>query len=321
VRPADLQRAAGVAAGLVDHGFRVSACGETAVSLRHAGVPLLGDACLAEDLHRVLRAISRRDITLVVITSDARPASATQARAIRVAAQAAGVTVVTTLAGAEALVQALAHADAPAVRRLQDLHPARPAPASAAGGIPPGSFAAAERLNVFVRQPYTEVGVQEQGTVADVLNLLEEFNGPSQAFNYLAGSQAQSAGTFRDSFELESGVAFTPGNFRRYRMQLLDRADLFVNIRVCMSESSAFELAYHIFKGRCTPVLYLVWKRAPIKTTLLRDLQSLCDVTYLEFERVEELRPALRAFFQSRMAPHRSIPVQKEPCEASHFHS
>ena len=50
---------------------------------------------------------------------------------------------------------------------------------------------------------------------------------------------------------------------------------------------------------RSTPVLFLVWKHAPIKTTLIRELQDLCDVTYLEFEHVDELRKGIHAFFST----------------------
>jgi carbamoyl-phosphate synthase large subunit len=65
-----------------------------------------------------------------------------------------------------------------------------------------------------------------------------------------------------------------------------------------MSESSAFELSYHVFRGACTPVLFLVWKHAPIKTTLLREMDNLCDVTYLEFEHPAELAPGISEFFR-----------------------
>jgi carbamoyl-phosphate synthase large subunit len=58
-------------------------------------------------------------------------------------------------------------------------------------------------------------------------------------------------------------------------------------------------LSYHIFQGRRTPVLFLVWKGAPIKTTLIRELDDLVDVTYVEFDEVEELRPAIHRFFNS----------------------
>jgi carbamoyl-phosphate synthase large subunit len=45
-------------------------------------------------------------------------------------------------------------------------------------------------------------------------------------------------------------------------------------------------------------MLFLVWKRAPIKTTLLRDLQDLCDVHYLEFEQASEVADGIGEFFQ-----------------------
>jgi carbamoyl-phosphate synthase large subunit len=111
--------------------------------------------------------------------------------------------------------------------------------------------------------------------------------------------QAESADTFRASFERSQGMPFTPQNFRRHRLALLDQADVMVNIRVGMSESSAFELSYHIFKGRRTPILFLVWKGAPIKTTLLRGLEDMVDITYIEFDEVSELRGRLHQFFKN----------------------
>jgi carbamoyl-phosphate synthase large subunit len=94
---------------------------------------------------------------------------------------------------------------------------------------------------------------------------------------------------------------------------LLAQADAFINIRVGMSESSAFELSYHIFKGSCAPVLFLVWKHSPIKTTLLRELDDLCDITYLEFEQADELRPGIADFIRrcARGAPSRAVPAER----------
>ena len=45
------------------------------------------------------------------------------------------------------------------------------------------------------------------------------------------------------------------------------------------------------------PMFFAVWKHAPIKTTLLRELEEVCDVTYREFEDPEELRSDLDRFF------------------------
>jgi carbamoyl-phosphate synthase large subunit len=154
-------------------------------------------------------------------------------------------------------------------------------------------------LRLFVRQPFTESGEMQQAIVASVLARIRACDGTPAPFEYLTGCRAESAETFRKAFEQETGRAFSPESFRAHRLQLLDQADVFVNIRAGMSESSAFELSYHVFRGACTPILFLVWKQAPIKTTLLKDLGSLCDVTYLEFDDPAELDQPLAEFFGS----------------------
>ncbi|WP_426178155.1 hypothetical protein [Massilia sp. TWR1-2-2] len=131
------------------------------------------------------------------------------------------------------------------------------------------------------------------------MQLIDGANGAPHAFDYLTGIVAESAATFKKSFERQYERPFTPKAFRDQRLRLLDQADAVVNIRVGMSESSAFELAYHIFEGRRTPLLFLVWKHAPIKTTLLRELDDLVDVTYIEFEHAAELRAGIHAFFNA----------------------
>jgi hypothetical protein len=78
----------------------------------------------------------------------------------------------------------------------------------------------------------------------------------------------------------------------------LRRADAFLYIRTAMSESGAFEIAYNVFAEPRAPIFFAVWKHCPIKTTLLRDLQEACDVTYREFENAEELRGDLQHFFR-----------------------
>jgi hypothetical protein len=75
-------------------------------------------------------------------------------------------------------------------------------------------------------------------------------------------------------------------------------------IRTGLSESGAFEVSYNIYGGRCVPMFFAVWKQAPIKTTLLRDLDSIADATYITFEHAGELEKPLCEFL-SRVAPHR----------------
>lgn len=180
------------------------------------------------------------------------------------------------------------HAFLAGLRMARD--PASATPADAAAGGP---------LRLFVRQPFTESGETQQGVVASVLERIRACDGHPNGFRYLTGCRAESADTFRTAFERETGTVFTPDAFRAHRLRQLDQADVFVNIRAGMSESSAFELSYHVFRGACTPILFLVWKQAPTKTTLLKDLGSLCDVTYLEFDDPAELDAPLAAFFRS----------------------
>lgn len=156
----------------------------------------------------------------------------------------------------------------------------------------------AQALKLFIRQPFTESGAAEQAVTAAVLDQIDEHNSTTRPFQYLTGRKAESAATFKEAFKAETGRAFTPKAFRSHRLDLLSQADAFVNIRVGMSESSAFELSYHVFRGACTPVLFLVWKQAPIKTTLLKELDNLCDITYLEFEHAEDLRSGMGEFFR-----------------------
>jgi carbamoyl-phosphate synthase large subunit len=170
---------------------------------------------------------------------------------------------------------------------------------SGGAASPAADADAGNGLRLFVRQPFTESGQTQQALVASVLERIRAHDGHPAPFHYLTGCRAESADTFRTAFEDETGRPFSPEAFRAHRLRQLDQADVFVNIRAGMSESSAFELSYHVFRGACTPILFLVWKQAPIKTTLLKDLGSLCDVTYLEFDDPAELDAPLAAFFRS----------------------
>ena len=153
-------------------------------------------------------------------------------------------------------------------------------------------------INLFIRQPFTQTFNQEQTVVQNVLNTVKEMDGNDFQFNYLTGIQAESADTFKNAFETKTGKKFTPKNFRDYRLSALNKAEAFLYIRVGLSESSAFELAYNIFKGNKAPIFFAIWKNTPIKTTLLRDLEDLCDITYVEFDHPDELKNDLKKFFK-----------------------
>ncbi|WP_028102545.1 carbamoyl-phosphate synthase large subunit [Pseudoduganella violaceinigra] len=317
VRKADQARAVALARELADAGYSLCASEITAAVLEAGEVPVN----TIED-ETLLGLLALREIAMAVVTVDEKRTAVAATRGLRVAALASGTLLFTTIAAAEAAAEAVKHAGGTAVRSLQELHalldherrqvpPAAPRPvpgaadlAAAAWQMPERRTASRQRsvggapLKLFIRQPFTESDEREQRMIGEIMEMIDSANGLPHAFDYLTGLQAESADTFRASFERSQGLPFTPQNFRRHRLALLEQADAMINIRVGMSESSAFELSYHIFKGRRTPILFLVWKGAPIKTTLLRELDDLVDITYIEFDDVSELRGRLHQFFK-----------------------
>ena len=315
VKRGDQARAVALARQLHAAGFTLCASHVTATVIAAADIPVA-----TVDDAEVLDLMRAREIALVVLTVDEKRAAIYASSALRVAALACGAPCYTTIAGAEAALEGIRHIDNYGLYSLRTLHGETPATPSARGRLAPTEadvaaaaatiperrrherkrVAGAEPLKVFIRQPFTESDARQQRMISDIMHLIDSANGAPYAFDYLTGTQAESALTFKHSFEREQHMPFTPRNFRNHRLGLLDHADVMINIRVGMSESSAFELSYHIFKGRRTPVLFLVWKGAPIKTTLIRELEDLVDVTYVEFDEVEELRASIHQFFNSR---------------------
>jgi carbamoyl-phosphate synthase large subunit len=281
-RERDRARAVAVARQLADLGFTIVTVDSTkpaglAADLKTAGVSV---TVVPDEL--ALQRVHDGAIALVIHTVDQDRAAIARSSAVRVAALAARVPLYTTIAGAESVAEAIGHLNDLEAVDLQCLH--RTAVTTAP-------------LNLFIRQPFTESDDAEQELIAHVMRVIDTANGMPRPFNYLTGLKAESAATFKPAFEAATGQPFTPRAFRQHRLELLKRADAFVNIRVGMSESSAFEVAYHIFAGRRTPMLFLVWKKAPIKTTLLREMQDLCEVTYLEFDHADELAEGVQEFF------------------------
>ena len=319
IKRSDQARAVAIARQVKAMGFTIVASTVTAAIISSVGI-----AVTSVDDAGTLSMLESGEIALVILTVDEKRSAIGASRPIRQAALKAGTIVYTTIAGADAALKAMQHMASYELYSLQDLHrhvlPAdavriarteRTAPRPedlAAAAItlerrtrPRAASASSAPLNLYIRQPFTRSQEQQQNLIDDVLQVIDSANGFPYPFNYLTSNQAENAATFKKSFERDVKLPFTPQNFRNHRLKLLDQADVFIDIRTSASESSAFELAYHVFKGRCTPVLFLIWKHAPIKTALLRDLEDLCEVTYIEFEHVDDLRRGVHAFFNTKL--------------------
>jgi carbamoyl-phosphate synthase large subunit len=158
-------------------------------------------------------------------------------------------------------------------------------------------------IKLFIRQPFTETNEKESLIIQDVLDVVQGLNGKPYDLDFLTGLEAQTQHTFRYQFRRENGMKFTPKRFRRNRLQLIDEADVMMIVRTGLSESGAFEVAYNIFGGNHVPMFFAIWKGAPIRTTLLRELDDLTHVTYFTFENPDEIAAPFVDFIgNSRLA-------------------
>jgi carbamoyl-phosphate synthase large subunit len=287
VRDADKPAAVDVARRLAHLGFRLLATRGTADFLRGDGLPVTIVAKCEEGTPNVVDLIDRGEIQLLIdISLGAEDLAGGQL--LRTRALQRRVPYCTRLSNARAMVDAIERQQRwdPAVHSLQ-------------------SYAQPDsRLKLFVRQPLTQSGDESRTIVEGVLKIVDEIGRNGVPFDYLTGDTALSDSTFREHFEESQGRPFNAVNFRRYRLGQLRHADAFLCIRTAMSESGAFEIAYNVFAEPRAPMFFAVWKHCPIKTTLLRDLEEECDVTYREFEDPEELRGDLQHFFH-RVADQR----------------
>ena len=122
VKGSDKPRAVQVARDLVAIGFSVVATKGTAAAIREAGVPVTTVNKVVEGRPHVVDMIKNNEIALVINTVEEKRNAITDSRAIRTSALAARVTTYTTIAGAEAAVEGMAHLDAMHVYDLQGLH-------------------------------------------------------------------------------------------------------------------------------------------------------------------------------------------------------
>ena len=300
---ADQLAEAALARRLHDLGFELWATWPTAAGLHRAGLPVRSEAQIVGGATSFREMIDRGEIQLLVDTTATQSGHTLRAQAVQ-----RRVAYCSRLSIAEATVKAIARLRTwkPAVQPLQSYN------------------CKCQPLKLFVRQPLTQSGDESKAVVQAVMRVVAEIGAGDLAFDYLTGEAPQSERTFRESFEAGQGQPFTARNFRRYRLEQLQKAEAFLYIRTAMSESGAFEVAYNVFKAPRAPMFFAIWKRAPIKTTLLRELEEVSDVTYCEFDEPEELRADLQRFFH-RVADGRradtKTPSPYGPTQAIAAHS
>jgi carbamoyl-phosphate synthase large subunit len=122
VKNSDKPRAVEVAQALVAIGFSVVATKGTAAAIAAAGIPVDTVNKVAEGRPHVVDMIKNNEIALVINTVEEKRTAIHDSRTIRTSALAARVTTYTTIAGAEAAVEGMAHLDELHVYDLQSMH-------------------------------------------------------------------------------------------------------------------------------------------------------------------------------------------------------
>ncbi|HEY8101845.1 MAG TPA: carbamoyl-phosphate synthase large subunit [Burkholderiaceae bacterium] len=122
VKGGDKPRAVQVARDLVEIGFSVVATKGTAAAISAEGIPVTTVNKVVEGRPHIVDMIKNHEISLVINTVEEKRSAITDSRAIRTSALAARVTTYTTIAGAEAAVEGMAHLDELNVYDLQGLH-------------------------------------------------------------------------------------------------------------------------------------------------------------------------------------------------------
>jgi carbamoyl-phosphate synthase large subunit len=122
VKGSDKPRAVQVAKDLVGIGFSVVATKGTAAAISAAGIAVATVNKVAEGRPHVVDMIKNNEIALVINTVEEKRSAISDSRTIRTSALAARVTTYTTIAGAVAAVDGMAHLDELHVYDLQGLH-------------------------------------------------------------------------------------------------------------------------------------------------------------------------------------------------------
>ncbi len=122
VKASDKPRAVQVAKDLIEIGFTIVATKGTAAAIAAAGLAVTTVNKVVEGRPHIVDMIKNNEIALVVNTVEEKRTAITDSRAIRTSALAARVTTYTTIAGAEAAVEGMAHLEQLHVYDLQGLH-------------------------------------------------------------------------------------------------------------------------------------------------------------------------------------------------------
>ena len=122
VRDSDKEKAVDVARDLHASGFQLLATRGTAAAIAAAGIPVTTVNKVTEGRPHIVDMIKNDEIALIINTVEEKRKAINDSRVIRVSAQAARVTLYTTIWGAEAAAEGIKNGGGLTIYSLQDLH-------------------------------------------------------------------------------------------------------------------------------------------------------------------------------------------------------
>ncbi|MDX2320755.1 MAG: hypothetical protein QNK26_09195 [Moritella sp.] len=117
---------------------------------------------------------------------------------------------------------------------------------------------------------------------------------------------------YKQAFQRQTGIIFTPANYRHYRLRLLSVVDALLYIHTSSNDSDAYELSYNLSSIHPKPVFFAVWRGAPIKSPLLKELDQDYPVTYCQFSHPRELLEGFKHFLRQHGEQVIMINAEKE---------
>lgn len=136
-----------------------------------------------------------------------------------------------------------------------------------------------KNIKLFIRQGFTESNINIQNKLQIAYNSLSNLYINNKKMTLITGDKAETNNTFKINFEIKNNIEFNPINFRNIRLNQLNNADAMIIFRTNLSESTVFEVVYNILKGPNIPIFFAIDASAPIKTTLLKELNGFCGAS------------------------------------------
>ena len=150
-------------------------------------------------------------------------------------------------------------------------------------------------MKLLIKQNVGDISREHLQIVDNVVNYLKQH---ISDLEFLPADMAASSDDYQLAFRRQTGIEFTPNNYRNYRLRLLSVVDAVLYIHTSANDSDAYELSHNLSALHPKPVFFAIWRGAPIQSPLLKDLDLLYPVSYCQFSYPQELLDGFKLFLQ-----------------------